>query len=673
MNQKIASEMDKSKREGVVTLKTQEDGSTAEAVQLELERLLKSPLFTRSLRLSRFLRFIVEKTLRNEGDSLKEYTLAMEVFDKGETYEPNVDTLVRVEAGRLRNKLREYYESEGRDSVIRIDLPKGSYVPAFQRRQPAVPAPTNSPIETASSEVSRPNLIPPLTAEPEINVAPMPDAGWYSRIRLPRAVLLVAGGVILFLILFLASSYWRNQFIPTPVQAKIQSIIVTPLENLSGDPNQEYFADGMTYALRRNLTQIKGLTVIRWPKKPLPEVVRELNADWVLGGGVVLTGERVRIDAQLIERATDRILWATSYQRDMQNILSLQDDVTRDIATEIAVKLTPQEKERLSRNRPQVSPESYEAYLRGRYFMEKWEDEGFEKAAESFQEAIRLDPKNALAYAELANTYGSMVFHISIAPLIGWRKAEAAAMKAVELDDSSPEAHVALANVKAFFHCDSIGAKREYERAFELNPNSGEALRSHAFFLAENGRFEEAIAEKKRSLLLDPLSPLANSELGNILIGANRTDEAIQQLQKTVEMDPNFSTSHNRLGFAYLAAGKYEQAALEIRKGIEMGFMPRRFQGLAAAYRESGKPRDAHQVLAELIQISKHRYVPPDLIAQVYAEFGEKEQALKWLEKASEDDMPDLWSSEFDGLRSNPRFQKLEQRFKSVKPCFWKT
>jgi TolB-like protein/Flp pilus assembly protein TadD len=677
MNRGILSESDKTHQEEATPPFSLGQTSDKEFIRQELEKVLKSPLFTRSSRLSRFLRFVVEKTLLEETHTLKEYALAVEVFDKEESYEPGVDPLVRVEAGRLRNKLREYYEKEGQEALVRIDLPKGSYVPTFQWRQTITPN-TLIAADTEGASAGGEKLIsdqaqpPSLASSPTTSIGEtdsIADQTLRPRTRISRVAILVTLPGILFLIVLLASSYWRKNFIPTPVQAKIQSIVVTPLENLSGDPNQEYFADGMTYALRRNLTQIKGLMVIRWPKKPLPEVTRELNADWILGGAVVQTGDRVRIDAQLIERATDRILWATSYQGDMKNILSLQDDVTRDIATEIAIKLTPQEQERLSGKRPQVNPESYEAYLKGRYFMEKWEDEGFEKAAEAFQEAIRLDPQNALAYAELSNTYGSMVFRSSVAPAIGWRKAEAAAIKAVELDDTSPEAHVAMAGVIAYFHCDPIGAKREYKRAFELNPNSGQALAYHAWFLVQSGRFEEAIAEKKRSLLLDPVSSLENSELGMILLEAHRTDEAIRQLQKTIDMDPNFAAAHGRLGGAYRQAGQFELAVFEVKKGIALNPTPQRLESLVDIYREWGKPAEARQALSELVQMSKHRYVPPDLIARVYAKSGENEQSLRWLEKTSEDDMPDLSCPEFDGQRSNPRFHRLEERFKPAKSC----
>ncbi|MFN8009576.1 MAG: tetratricopeptide repeat protein, partial [Terriglobia bacterium] len=556
MNKEIATELEKSRQEDARDSMDTGSVPNEPLIREELERILKSPLFTRSSRLSRFLKFVVEKTLQGETQTLKEYALAVEVFDKEESYEPGVDPLVRVEAGRLRNKLREYYEEEGKAAIIRIELPKGTYVPAFQWRQRA-PTPIiadNRGATPENGETLPSGEVRAMSAATNGSITlPAVERGSFAEgtnrrpIRMRWVAMLIASAGILLFILILSSSRWRSYIAPSPVQAKIQSIIVPPLENLSGDPAQDYFADGMTYALRRKLTQIKGLAVIRWPKKPLSETSREFNADWLLGGAVVKMGGQVRIDAQLIERATGRIHWASSYQRDLKNILTLQDNVTRDIAMEIVVKLTPQERDRLNRSQPSVNPESYEAYLRGRYFAEKWEDDGYEKAVDYFQQAIQLDPKNALAYAELANAYGAMVFRSQMAPGVGWRKAEAAALKAVELDDASAEAHTALAGVKAYYHDDALGAKKEYERAFELNPNSGEALSYHAWFLVEQGRADEAILEKKKSLMLDPLSPLANSELGMILLGAQHTEDAINQLQKTIEMDPNFPAAHGRL------------------------------------------------------------------------------------------------------------------------------
>ncbi len=461
-----------------------------------------------------------------------------------------------------------------------------------------------------------------------------------------------------------------------PAQAKIQSIVVLPLENLSRDPQQEYFVDGMTDLLITDLAMIRSLRVIsrtsamhyKGVHKPLAEIARELNVDAVVEGTTARSGSRVRIDARLIQAATDRYLWAESYTRDLKDVLVLQDEVARDIADSIQVQLTPQEKASLTRARP-INAEAYEAYLRGRYFMDKWSDQGFEKAADYFQQAIKLYPGNALAYAELANTYGSMVLRSSVPPAVGWRKAEAAANKAVELDDSAANAHTALGSVKAYFRCDKLGAEKEFKRALELDANSGEYFAYHAWFSLESGRTEEALAEKRRSLLLDPLSPLASSELGMFLIRAHRTDEAIQHLRKTVEMDPNFPAALDRLGWAYEQKGQYHQAAVELRKASDLDPTPQRLERLADVLRESGKRHDAYQVVAELVGMSKRRYVPPDLIAGTYAKLGEEAQALAWLERASEDDLPDLARSDFEGLRSNPRFRKLEERFKAAKPC----
>ena len=469
----------------------------------------------------------------------------------------------------------------------------------------------------------------------------------------------------------------RARFLPgTYPMAPIHSLAVLPLQNLSGDASQEYLADGMTEALITDLANISSLRIIsrtsamhyKGSHQALPEIARELNVDAVVEGSVARSGNRVRVTAQLVQAVSDRHLWANSYERDVSDVLRLQNELARAVAQEVEAKLTPHEQTRLAQFRP-VNFEAYEAYLAGLYFLDKWSDEGFEKATDYFQRAIELDPKNAAAYAELANTYGIMVLRLNVAPAVGWREAEAAANKAVELDDSSAVAHNALGNIKAYFHCDHAGAEDEYQRSFALNPTSSEALGYHAWFLANKGRFQEAIAEKKQSLMLDPISPLGTSELGLILGLANQPDEAILQQQKALEMDPNFATAHARLGVQYAQKQQYEKAVSELSKAISLEPAPGRLDVLADIYQEWGKASEARQVATDLVQMSKRRYLPPDFIAALYARLGEREEAMKWLEKASADDMPDLSRSEFNCLRSDPRFRKIEERFQTAKPC----
>jgi TolB-like protein/Tfp pilus assembly protein PilF len=608
---------------------------------------------------------------------------------------------VRVEAGRLRNKLREYYEHEGKEDPVRIELPKGSYIPAFQWRQPAIDlAGSQSPAVPISAETSQSGPVLALVKDAESSplssngdVSTPKHSGIGRRIGSHPTWVLVSAGSILLLIFLAAAYHWRKQIFHRPVEANVRSIAVLPLENLSGDPQQEFFADGMTYALISDLAQIKSLTVIRWARQPSSEIAHD--AECVLAGAVMQSGSRVRINAQLMEAVNNRILWSGSYQRDMVDILALQEEVTRAIAKEIAVKLTPQEEARLTKPRP-VNPEAYDAYLRGRYFLEKWSDEGFEKAAEYFQQAIKLDPGSALAHAELANTYLLMAFREMVPAAVGLRKAEPMATKAVELDDTSPEAHTALANVRLGLYCDRTGAEKELKHALQLNLNSSEAHRFYADFLRTCGRDDEALAEKRQSMMLDPLSARASGSLGMFLLRLHRTDEAISQLQKTLEMDPTFALTHARLGWAYFQKGQYEQAAAEMSMANAMEPLPGRLAELANIYCDWGrtptpstlhwragnsqltglestycvKKHEAHEALVALEQMSKKRYVPPDLIAGVHARLGENEKALAWLEKASGDDRPDLSRGSFDCLRSDPRFRKLEERFKNARPCW---
>jgi serine/threonine protein kinase/TolB-like protein/Tfp pilus assembly protein PilF len=512
---------------------------------------------------------------------------------------------------------------------------------------------------------------------PSVVSSPAVNRGRFSRyMRLPAIGLLTVAVCVAAFYDSTGGSRGAGA-VPSPVQPQIHSIVVLPLENLSRDPEQEYFADGMTDILITDLARIRSLRVIsrnsamhyKNVHKPLGEIARELNVDAVVAGTVARAGRHMRIDAQLIQAATDRHLWAESYTRNLKDVLKLQDEVSRDIANNIQVQLTPQEKGSLSRARP-VNSEAYDAYLRGRYFMNKWSDQGYEKAADYFRQAIKSDPGYAPAYAELAFAWAAMAIRSSVPPAVGWGNAEESATRAVELDDAAALGHIALGCIKAYFHCDRPGAESEFKRAVELDPNSKEYFVYHSWFLLQSGQTEEALAEKRRDLALDPLSPLDSSELGIFLLRAHRTDEAIQHLQKTLEMDPNFPPTLGRLGFAYRQKKQYDLAASALGRAVDLDPTPQRLEGLADVLRESGRTQEAYYVLADLVGMAKRRYVPPDLIAGVYARLGDKKQALAWLQKASEDDLPDLSRRGFEGLRSDPRFRRLQERFKAARICW---
>jgi len=456
----------------------------------------------------------------------------------------------------------------------------------------------------------------------------------------------------------------------------IQSLAVLPLTNLSGDPDQEYFSDGMTDTLITDLAQMGSVKVIsrtsimRYKKtdKSLPEIARELNVGGIIEGTVQRSGDRVRITAQLIEGATDKHLWAKSYERAVKDVLALQDEVARDVANEIKVKLTPQEQARLTRARP-VNPEAHELYLRGRFHWNKRSPEGVRKSIEYFEQAIEKDPDNALAYSALADSYNVISSYNLLAPNEAFPKAKEAATKAVQLDDSLAEAHTSLAVVKAAYEWEWSGAEREYKRAIELNPGYATAHYWYAFsVLTRLGRFEEAIAEMNRALEFDPFSLIINTNLGWIFYYAHRYDDALEQCRKVLDLDSNFASAHLRMVQAYEQKGMFDDAIAETEKLIPLRRedQPEDIRALRKAYRTSGAKGYWRQRLGSVQQQMKHHYVSPAFVASIYASLGEKDEAFLWLEHAYAE--RDNWLSflkvdpRFDTLRSDPRFQDLQRR-----------
>ncbi|MFQ5927272.1 MAG: adenylate/guanylate cyclase domain-containing protein, partial [Terriglobia bacterium] len=362
--------------------------------------------------------------------------------------------------------------------------------------------------------------------------------------------------VALIAIVLLAGVGWWLFRGGTPIVApgQITSLAVLPLENFMGDPEQEYFVDGMTEALITELSKIGALKVIsrtsamhyKDSDKPLPEIARELGVDAVVEGSVLRAGEEVRITAQLIHGTTDTHLWAKSYERDLRNILALQSEVAQAIADEIKLKLTPQEQARLARAQP-VNPAAYEAYLRGRYYWNKRTEEGFRKGLEYFQQAAEIDPEYALAYAGLADSYNTLGSYAALPPNVAYGQGKVAAIQALELDDTLAEGHNALAWWKMDYEWDWSSAEREFRRAIELNPSYATAHHQYSHLLTAMNRTEEMLAESQRALELDPLDLIINVHLGARYYYARQYDQAIEQLQKVVEMDPNFPQAHRSL------------------------------------------------------------------------------------------------------------------------------
>ena len=401
-------------------------------------------------------------------------------------------------------------------------------------------------------------------------------------------------------------------------------------------------------------------------RKSLPEIARELNVDAVVEGTVLHSGDEVRITAQLIEGAADRHVWSQSYQGQLRNTLALQNTVAKAIADQIRISVNPQEQAALASVRV-VNPVAYESYLKGRYFWNKRTAESLKVALAYFNQAIDEDPKYARAYAGLADTYallGDWQYAV-MTPKDALPKAKAAAMKALELDDSLGEAHTSLAFCLDGFDWNLDAAGKEFQRGVELSPGYATAHHWYAWHLALFHRYTEAIAEMRKAESVDPLSLVINADLAELLALAHSYDESIQQSRRTIEMDPNFGLAHNHLGQAYLQKHMNDDAIAELRQAVKLsGGSATCLANLARAYVASGKRSEASQILNELKKRSSasQSYAPE--IAIVYGALGDTDRAMSWLEKGFEERFNPgvLIRPGLDPLRSDPRFEDLVRR-----------
>jgi TolB-like protein/DNA-binding winged helix-turn-helix (wHTH) protein/Tfp pilus assembly protein PilF len=497
------------------------------------------------------------------------------------------------------------------------------------------------------------------------------------QIPLRRAVVL--GGLLVAVVstLFAVSvRYVRNAAGLKVHPSSFKSVVVLPFENLSGDKDQQYFTDGMTDELIANLAKIRSLRVIsrtsamgyKGTRKTLSEIARDLNVDAVVEGTVLRSGDRVRITAELVQVATDRHLWADTYESPFGDVLTLQSQVASAIVNEIRINLTPEEQQRLASARP-ISPESYEDYLKGKFYWNKRSEEGLTRAIEYFQLAAQKDPHSALAFAGLADCYsiiGSAIVGSvpsqEVAP-----KARVAALKALELDKSLAEAQTSLATVQFNYDWNWTAAGNGFQRSIELNPSYATAYQRYSLYLMAMGRTGESLAQMNRARDLDPLSISMSFSLGWRLYMARQYDQAISQLRNTLEMDPSFALPRMVLGQAYEQKGMVPQAIVELQKAVAVSHdSPPMLGALGHAFGLAGNKAEADKILAQMLQQSKKRYVSPFYISIVYAGLHENEKAMDWLEKAYEDRSNAIIflkvDPDFDGLRSNPRFQVLLRR-----------
>jgi TolB-like protein/Tfp pilus assembly protein PilF len=454
----------------------------------------------------------------------------------------------------------------------------------------------------------------------------------------------------------------------------IRAVAVLPLEDLSPDPGHDYFADSLTEALITSLAKISALRVIsrtsvmqyKGARKSLPQIARELNVDAVIEGSVVRSVDRVRINAQLIHATSDRHLWAESYERDFRDILALQSEIARQVANEVRIILTPEEHARLGSAR-QVNREAHECYLKARYHWNKRGEESVKKAIAYFHQAIDHDPTYAQGYAGLADCYNILGYYNALPPVEAYPMGKAAALKALELDDSLAEPHATLGVVKRDFEWDWPGAEEEFQKAIELNPGCVEAYHWRGTLLSMLGQHAEALREKTKALAMDPLSVVIRTDLARMFYFSRNYDQALEQYQAALDMDPNFSAAHLWRAHAYEQKGMFDQAISELQAGMRLSNdSPFALAKLGHGYALAGRCEEAKAVLKQLHAVARERYVSPYDIAMVHVALQENDEAFVWLQRAFE--QKSLWlgylnvEPQLDAQRSDRRFQDLLRR-----------
>jgi eukaryotic-like serine/threonine-protein kinase len=494
-----------------------------------------------------------------------------------------------------------------------------------------------------------------------------------------RSAIALSAGIFLLLTLAVVFNVGRvRDWVHSPNGPRIQSLAVLPLINLTGDAAQDFFVDGMTDEVTTELAQIGGLRVtsrtstmqFKDAKKSVPQIGKELNVDAVLQGSVAHSGNRVRVIAQLIEAQSDRHLWAKTYERELQDVLTMQDELARDIAAEIRIKLTPEALTRLASARP-INPAAHDAYLRGRFLWNRRTEPELNKAKEYFNQAIAADPNYAPAYSGLADTY----FYLGYAwghmpPREAIPLAKAAALKAIQLDDNSAEGHTSLGFVKAMGEWDFPRAEQELKRAIALNPNYATAHHVYAVVLGAVGRNDDAIAEMRKAVEVDPLSVPVRNMLADKLEEAHRCNDAADEFRKTMELIPNtphLGMLHEGLARCYRATGREKEAVDEdVKSRIAFGATPKEIEEYRKTYAVSGRKGIVQKDLqAALARWEKdHWHTDAFAVFTAYVELGDKNQAFAWIDKLIE--LRSTWLIWiYDGrsiLRDDPRFAEVERK-----------
>jgi len=571
------------------------------AIRRQLEKIAAHGLFARSERMVRFLRLAVERTLEGKADELKEYLIGVEVFDRPSSYDPRVDPIVRVEARRLRSKLKAYYAGDGNNDPVRIEFRTGSYAPQIRMLGDG-------------------------------RAASRPD---------------------------------------------IHTIAVLPFANLSASAENDYFSDGLTEELIHALTRLRGMRVVAWNsaaqlrgvEPDMQEVGRQLQVANVLTGSVRIAGPSLRVRAQLIDIATGVYLWSETFDRPMQDVFAIQEEIARNIVRTLRLQLSSGAEAALLA-RPHTSVSSYDYYLKGRYHLHRRTPDDLARGLQYFEAAVAVDPDSALAHAGLADAYVLLVDYGLLHPTKGVPKVRAAATRAIELDHTLADAYPSLAVIRAHWDREWQDAEDLYRKAIGLNPGCATAHHWLATdFLAVVGRLDEGELELEIALQLDPLSSIIHEGRASFSIWRRQYDEAVRRYCEIREFDPTFYKAYTGLGRVYALQGKYADALAMLEKGRALaGDVPNILGAMGEIFALSGDTASARGILAELTARALDSYVPSTCFARVHSGLGEVERALDWLEKGCEQrELPMAMLKVhpvYDPLRDKPRFQAVVERMR---------
>ena len=595
-------------------------GLPADIVREQLGRILRSPLFAPAPMLSRLLQYVVDRTAASQADQLKEYSIGVEVFGRGPSFDPRTDTIVRVQARRLRAKLQDYYRGDGQHDPIVLELPKGRY-----------------------AVVCRPAGRHPAGQEPQLQ-----EAG------LARGAATSPGAAPVF------------------AEPEEPSIAVLPFANLSGDPGNDYFSDGLTDEIISALAGVPELRVVartsafqfRARGGNIRAIGCELGVRSVLEGSVRKDGQRVRVTAQLINVADGVCLWSHTYDRALTGVIAIQEEITQAIVDALTIRLARPAASGM-RSREPISVEAHELYLKGRYFWHKTTPASLRKCVRHLERAIAIEPGYAAAHAAIADSYvlwGTMVQ--GGVPLESLSKARAAAQRALALEDLA-EGHSAMGMVLGVAEWNWPAAEEEFRRALHLKPSFAFARMAFAATcLCPQRRHEEALDQLRQGVRTDPVSAFLRTVLGQTLILAGKLEAAVDELRQAVDLEPDFVFGHVTLALAYIAEGSW-QKAIDVLHPLPVGAgdYPNHAGHMGYAHARLGRHDDARRILRDLLAEFPGPSVPGIDVAAIHMGLGEEDRAIDWIERACElrcfDALFLADDPRFLNLSSHPRFRRL--------------